>query len=44
MINWRLRNRYSDKGISRRTDDMFPDDEVIGNIFDNPELIGGKEE
>lgn len=41
MVDWRIRNKYSDKGISSRTDDLCADDEVIGNIFDNKELLEG---
>ena len=41
-VDWKIRNKHSDKGISCRTDDMSPTDEVIGNIFDNPELLKGE--
>lgn len=34
-VDWKIRNKYSDKGISCRTDDVNQFDEVTGNIFDN---------
>lgn len=38
-VDWRICNRYSEKGLSIRTDDLCSDDEIIGNIHDNQELI-----
>lgn len=42
VVDWRIHNSYSEKGISLRTDDVSSSDEVIGNIFDNPDLITSK--
>jgi uncharacterized phage protein (TIGR01671 family) len=39
VINWMIHKHKSDKGISFETEDSFVSNEVIGNIYDNPELL-----
>lgn len=38
-VDWRVRSKWSGNGISCRTDDLSPSDEVLGTMFDNPELL-----
>lgn len=38
-VDWRVRSEWTGKGISCRTDDLSSADEVVGTMFDNPELL-----
>lgn len=38
-VDWRIRSKWTGNGISCRTYDLSPADEVVGTIFDNPEIF-----
>lgn len=38
-VDWRVRSEWTGKGISCRTDDLSSADEVVGTVFDNPEIL-----
>jgi uncharacterized phage protein (TIGR01671 family) len=40
VVDWMIHKHISGNGTSFRTDDLCTSDEVIGNIFDNTELLG----
>jgi uncharacterized phage protein (TIGR01671 family) len=41
VVDWMIHKHNSNRGISFVTEDLLTSNEVIGNIFDNPELING---